>query len=145
MGTADKAAIARHCADTMFRRDKAAKDLGIVIDVTQAGSASATMEIKSGMVNGLGVCHGGYIFALADTAFAFACNGYDRVTYAAGASIEFMRPARLADRLLASASEQYRGRRTGIYDVIVTNQDEQCVALFRGRSHATEQPLIEPD
>jgi len=133
---------ARRCAETMFAKDTASKDMGIAIEVTEAGSANARMEIGAAMVNGLGVCHGGYIFALADTAFAFACNGYGRVTYAAAASIDFMRPARLGDRLLAKASEKYRGRSKGIYDVVVSDQDGRLVALFRGRSHATDELLM---
>jgi acyl-CoA thioesterase len=133
---------ARRCAEAMFAKDTASRDMGIAIEVSEAGSANARMEISAAMVNGLGVCHGGYIFALADTAFAFACNGYGRVTYAAAASIDFVRSARLGDRLLAEASEKYRGRSKGIYDVVVSDQEGRLVALFRGRSHATAEPLI---
>jgi phenylacetic acid degradation protein PaaD len=128
----------------MFAKDAASRELGITIEVREAGSARARMEISGTMVNGLGVCHGGYIFTLADSAFAFACNGYDRVTMAVGATIEFVRPARQGDRLLAEASERYRGRSSGVYDVTVNNQDGQLVALFRGRSRATEDSLITP-
>jgi acyl-CoA thioesterase len=133
---------AKRCADAMFSRDVAARELGITIEVVEAGSARARMEVGRAMVNGHSVCHGGYIFTLADTAFAFACNGYDRVTFAAGATIDFLRPAHLGDRLLADATELYRGRKSGVYDVTVTNQEGETVALFRGRSLATDKPLI---
>jgi acyl-CoA thioesterase len=136
--------LAQSCADAMFARDEASRRLGITIEIVEAGSVRARMKISEAMVNGLGVCHGGYVFTLADSAFAFACNGYDRTTFAAGAAIDFLRPARLGDRLLAEATERYRGRTKGIYDVAVTNQDGQTVALFRGRSHATESPVIAP-
>src|SRR5690606_22328372 len=111
---------ARRCADQMYARDRASRELGIEVDVDDAGSANARMEVTERMINGLGVCHGGYIFTLADTAFAFACNGYDQVTFAAGASIQFVRSARLGDTLLAEAHEQHRGRSSGTYDVAVT-------------------------
>jgi phenylacetic acid degradation protein PaaD len=126
----------------MFASDQASRDLGITVEVSEAGRARARMQVSDAMINGLGVCHGGYIFTLADTAFAFACNGYDRVTFAAGAAIEFVLPARLGDSLVAEASERYRGKRSGIYDVLVHNQDRHLVALFRGRSRATEAPVI---
>jgi acyl-CoA thioesterase len=100
------------------------------------------MEVRDNMLNGHRVCHGGFVFALADTAFAFACNTYDRVTLAAGASIEFLRPAKAGDRLKAIASERFRGGRTGLYDVIVSNQDDEQIALFRGRSHATNEAIL---
>src|SRR5690606_29045256 len=114
----------------------------IAVDVDQAGSARARMEVTERMINGLGVCHGGYIFTLADTTFAFACNGYDQVTFAAGASVQFIRSARLGDVLVAEAREQHRGRSSGIYDVAVTNQDGKLVALFRGQSRATGAPVV---
>lgn len=138
------AETAQRCADRMYSGDFASQAMGINIEVSKPGSACAFMKITAAMVNGLGVCHGGYLFALADTAFAFACNGYNRITVAAGASIDFTRPARLGDRLRAEAREQHRGRTTGLYEVSVTNQDGQLVALFHGRSHSGKEPLIPP-
>lgn len=126
----------------MWEGDIASQDLGMKVEVTDPGAAIASFDVRENMVNGHDICHGGYIFALADSAFAFACNGYDRVTVAAGASIEFVRPARLGDRLRAAAVEASRGGRTGIYDVTVTNQDDQLVAMFRGRSYATREPIL---
>jgi acyl-CoA thioesterase len=141
--TVDELEMAQRCADAMWAKDAASQQLGIEIEVAGRGSVRATMDVSAGMINGHDVCHGGYVFTLADTAFAFACNAYDRVTLAAAASIDFLRPAKQGDRLTAAATERYRGRRTGIYDVVVTNQADEVVATFRGRSHATERALLD--
>ena len=93
------------------------------------------MTITPQMVNGHGTCHGGYIFTLADSAFAFACNGYNQRTVAQHTSLTFIRPGKQGDRLTATAEEQARGGRTGVYDITLTNQDGRKVALFRGRSY----------
>ncbi len=138
----DDSAIARRCAAKMYADDQAAQDLGIQIDVRVPGCAEARMEVRPDMLNGYDVCHGGLIFTLADTAFAFACNTYNKVALAAGASIEFLRPAKLGDQLLATAIERHRGGRSGFYDVVVTNQDAVDVAIFRGRSHTTSKPQL---
>ena len=134
--------IAQKCRDTMWSNDLASQDLGIEVEVTAPGKAVATLSVAKNMVNGHDICHGGFIFTLADTAFAFACNTYNRVTVAAGASIEFVRPGRLGDLLTARASEAHRGGRTGIYDITVSNQDDELIAIFRGRSYATREPLF---
>ena len=136
--------LARRCGQRMFDDDLASRELGVVVEITAPGRAEAEFEVRANMVNGHDICHGGYIFTLADSAFAFACNTYDDITVAAAASIEFLRPAKLGDRLRAVASEQHRGRRNGIYDVVVTNQDGATVALFRGRSHSTGEPFLPP-
>ena len=94
------------------------------------------------MLNGFNVCHGGYLFTLADTAFAYACNAYNKLTLAAGASIDFLQPANPGDLLVATATERRRGRTTGIYDVVISNQDGEEIAIFRGRSHSTSDPLF---
>jgi acyl-CoA thioesterase len=99
------------------------------------------MEIREDMINGFGVCHGGLVFTLADTAFAFACNGYNEQTVAASCHIEFIRPAVLGDELTAIATEDYRGRKNGHYTIAVQNQDEKLVALFRGRSSCTGKAI----
>ncbi len=127
---------ARRCADTMYANDHASKALGIEIDIPAAGEAVATMTVRDDMVNGFDVLHGGLTFALADTAFAFACNAYDAQSFAASAQIEFMRPAMLGDVLRATATEDHRGRRSGYYSVEVRNQQDELVALFRGRCTA---------
>ena len=137
--------IARRCRELMYSTDHASQALGITVQVDQQGAAVATLEVRQTMVNGHDICHGGYIFTLADTAFAFACNTYNRITVAAGASIEFIRPGRLGDTLTAVASEVHRGGRTGTYDVEVKNQGNELVAVFRGRSYATRQAFFQSD
>ncbi len=133
---------ARQCCDWMVAADRATKGIGIEVTVKTAGVAEASMVVTGRMLNGHKVCHGGFIFSLADTAFAYACNGYDNVSVAAAASIEFLRPVKEHDRLTAVASERYRGRRRGVYDVTVSNQDGEQVAEFRGRSHSTGKPML---
>jgi acyl-CoA thioesterase len=139
----DETELAKQCGEAMYENDVAVRELGISVEVTDAGRAEATLEVRAEMLNGHEVCHGGYLFTLADTAFAYACNTYNQVTFAAGAAIEFLRPARLGDRLVATAVERHRGGRAGTYDVRVCNQDGDEIALFRGRSHSTRQALID--
>ena len=134
--------LAKRCGDAMWNDDNASHALGIEMDVSGVGTANARMVIRDDMVNGLDVCHGGLVFALADTAFAFACNAYNNQSFAASCQIEFMRPAKLGDELLAIASEDYRGRRSGYYTVKVQNQRDEAVALFRGRSASNGKALI---
>lgn len=139
------AALARACAERMYAADLASQSLGIDVSVTEPGRAIATMTIRESMLNGQRLCHGGIIFALADTAFAFACNGYDDITVAGGASIDFLRPGRPGDVLTATAIERQRGKRNGVYDVTVCNQDGKDVALFRGKSVATGRRMLTED
>jgi len=134
--------LARACADRMYANDTASKALGIEIEIPEVGSAVATMRVRKDMTNGFDICHGGLIFALADTAFAFACNGYDNLTFAAAASIDFLRPVRLGDELRALAREDYRGTKSGFYTVEVHNQRDEVVAVFRGRSASRGERLL---
>lgn len=134
--------IAQRCAASMWNKDKASQALGIEVSVAAVGAATASMTVRDDMVNGFDVCHGGLVFALADTAFAFACNAYDEQTVAASCQIEFLRPAILGDELLATASEDHRGRKTGYYTVKVHNQDDELVALFRGRSGSKGKVIL---
>ena len=124
---------------SMFARDAASQSLGIRVDVPEPGQARASFVVTDKMLNGFGVCHGGFIFTLADTAFAFACNARDEVTVAAGATIDFLEAAHGGDELTATAVERRRRGRTGVYDVSVTNQSGAEIAIFRGRSHATRR------
>jgi len=133
---------AKLCAERMYSNDAASRALGIRIDVPAAGRAIARMSVRDDMVNGFDVCHGGLVFTLADTAFAFACNAYDRITLAAEGNIDFIRPALLGDELEAVASEEYRGTRNGFYTVQVRNQSDELVAMFRGRSAITDQTIL---
>lgn len=134
---------ARACADRMYANDKASKALGINVEIPEVGSAVATMRVCEDMTNGFDICHGGLIFTLADTAFAFACNAYNDVTVAGSGTIEFLRPAFLDDELRAVALEEHRGQRSGLYAVEVVNQNDEFVAVFRGRSVARGQPLLD--
>jgi acyl-CoA thioesterase len=128
-------ATAERAARAMFDQDLASQKLGMRIVEVRPGYARLVMAVREDMVNGHELCHGGLIFTLADSAFAFACNTYDAVTVAAAAAIEFLLPARLGDELTAIAEERSRSKRIGVYDVIVRNQKGESVALFRGRSH----------
>ena len=136
--------IAKRCAEVMWNDDSASQALGMEVEVTEVGGAIARMVIRDDMVNGLDVCHGGLVFALGDTAFAFACNAYNLQSFAASCHIDFLRPALMGDVLVASASEDYRGRRSGYYTVNIRNQREELVAIFRGRSGSNGKPMV-PD
>jgi len=141
----NKSDIAQRSFETMWANDIASQDLGMQLEITGPGCARARFEVRNEMLNGHAVCHGGFLFALADSACAFACNSYNIVTVSSSASIEFVRPARLGDQLVAIATERHRGGRTGIYDVTITNQDQEVVALFLGRSYATRDPIFQSD
>jgi acyl-CoA thioesterase len=106
------------------------------------GWARVVMRVREDMLNGHGVCHGGMVFALADSAFAFSCNSYNESTVAAAAAIDFLAPAREGDELTAEAAELWRTRRNGIYEITVTNQSGERVALFRGRSYRIDGQVV---
>lgn len=127
--------MANACAEAMFARDQASQQLGMKIVSVAPGRAELSMTVDQRMIQGHGACHGGYLFTLADSAFAFSCNTYDKATVASGCSIEYVMPAKQGDVLIASAEERSRGNRTGIYDITITNQDKQVVAYFRGKSY----------
>ena len=137
--------LAVACRDAMYEKDRASQKLGIEVNIPAAGSAIATMTITKDMVNGFDICHGGLVFTVADTAFAFACNSKNRVTVAADASIDFLQPVKLGDNLTAIAKEVFRGGSAGLTQVTVKNQLGETVALFRGRSHTTKRPLLAPE
>ncbi len=124
----------RQVANAMFARDHTARALDITIDQVGLGSATLTMHVRKDMVNGHDICHGGMMATLCDTAFAYACNSYNLNTVASGFSIEFLLPARLGDTLVAMAVEQPVHGRSGVYDVKLTNQNGDVIALFRGKS-----------
>ena len=134
--------LATRCAEAMYAKDAASKALGIRVEVPAPGEAVAYMTVREDMVNGFDVCHGGLLFTLADTAFAFACNAYDNLTFAAAANIEFIRPALLGDELRARAREDYRGTKRGLYTVEIRNQRDEVVAVFHGRSASRGEPLL---
>ncbi|GLR86676.1 hydroxyphenylacetyl-CoA thioesterase PaaI [Bradyrhizobium iriomotense] len=125
--------IARACAEAMWAEDDASKGLGMEIVEIGPGFATLAMTVRPDMVNGQRIAHGGFIFTLADSAFAFACNSHNERVVAAQGQITFIKPGRLGDRLIATAREVARGGRSGIYDVRVTAGDA-VIAEFRGHS-----------
>jgi acyl-CoA thioesterase len=126
--------LARACAEAMWREDDASKGLGMEIVEVRPGQATLAMTIKPHMVNGQRIAHGGFIFTLADSAFAFACNSHNERAVAAQCNISFIRPGKLGERLTATAREISRSGRSGIYDVRVTADDGTVIAEFRGHS-----------
>ncbi len=135
--------LAQQCADTMWQKDKATQGLGMQLISVSAGSAKLAMTVHPDMINGHGTCHGGYIFTLADSAFAFACNTYDERTVAQHAQVSFIAPAMSGDRLIAHAVERSRTGRSGIYDIAVTLEDGKQIAEFRGLSRTIGGSIIE--
>ena len=125
--------LARACADAMWKEDSASSGLGMEILDMKAGSATMAMTVKPHMVNGHGITHGGFVFLLADSTFAFACNSRNERAVAAHCNISFIRPGKLGDRLIATATEISRSGRSGIYDIRVT-VDGVAVAEMRGHS-----------
>jgi acyl-CoA thioesterase len=142
--------LARRCAQAMYEADRASQALGMEIVEVAAGRATVRMTVTPEMVNGHGIGHGGYTFMVADSAFAFACNGYDLVTVAAACDIVFVAPTRPGDVLEATAIERLRTGRRGVYDVTVTRQpgqdgdaaEPEVVAEFRGVSQSSRDPVL---
>ena len=139
----DATALARRVAQRMYDSDRASRALGMTITAVAPGRATLTMPVRSDMVNGHAICHGGFIFALADSAFAFACNSYNFNTVAQGCSIEYLAPAREGDVLTAVAQERSLAGRTGVYDIEVTNQHGETIALFRGKSYRIKGHIVD--
>jgi acyl-CoA thioesterase len=135
--------VAEQATASLYAGDRASQALGMRIVAVAPGRATLVMRIRADMLNGHAICHGGFVFALADSAFAFACNSHDRNTVAAGAIVDFLAPAREGDELTAEAIEVSRSRRSGIYDVTVTNQHGKRVAMFRGRAHEIGGSVIQ--
>jgi acyl-CoA thioesterase len=129
-------ALARACAEKMWAEDEASRGLGMRIDHIAPGQARLSMTVAPSMVNGHGMCHGGFIFTLADSAFAFACNTYNQQVVAAQCAITYLRPAHLHDKLIAEATERAREGRQGIYDITI-RRGEEIIAEFRGHSRTT--------
>ena len=138
--SADQRAAA--VGESMYARDTASQALGMALEQVRPGYARLRMAVRADMLNGHGSCHGGMVFALADSAFAFACNSHDVVTVASGCSIEFLAPAQEGDELVAEAEERFREGRNGVYDVIVRRADGSLIATFRGRSASTSQSVL---
>jgi acyl-CoA thioesterase len=140
---ATKQQMAEQCAARMWAADRASQSLGMRIEAIAPGRAVLTMCVREDMTNGHDICHGGFIFTLADSAFAFACNTHNRVSVAQAVKIDFVRPAVRGDVLRATAHEVHRGNRSGVYDVEVQRADGKLIACFRGNSHSTDTHLVE--
>ena len=145
----DAETLAKRCAEAMYAHDRASRHLGITIEAVGPGRATARMRVADTMINGHDICHGGYLVLLADTAFAFACNTYNRRTVAQGADVSFLETAHLGDSLVAEAVERVRRGRSGIYDVTVSRVTDgghaDVIAEFRGRSRVVSGTLVSPE
>lgn len=131
----DPQALAELAGKTMYERDPASQALGMKLDAIRPGYARMSMRVRADMLNGHQTCHGGFIFMLADSAFAFACNSHNFNTVGAGCTIDYLAPGREGDLLVAEAVEQALAGKTGVYDVTVKNEEGRTIALFRGKSH----------
>jgi len=140
---AEAQSLAERVAAAMYARDAASQAMGMRISGIGPGHAELTMTVRADMLNGHAICHGGFIFSLADSAFAFACNSYNLNTVASGCAIDFVAPAREGDVLTAFARERSASGRTGVYDIEVKNQRGEPVAFFRGKSYRIKGHVIE--
>jgi acyl-CoA thioesterase len=140
--SSDAQSLAERVAAEMFARDPASQAMGMRIVKVGPGSAELTMKVRADMLNGHATCHGGFIFTLADSAFAFACNSANLATVASGCTIDFIAPAREDDVLIAIGLERSLSGRTGIYDIEVRNQRGEMIALFRGKSYRIKGHVI---
>jgi acyl-CoA thioesterase len=127
----------------MHKDDHFALHMGLDIEHSEAGASRLSLTVREEMLNGHAICHGGTIFTLADTALAHASNSYNVVSVAVSCAIEFVAPARLNDRLTATAEEQLKAGRNGVYDVRVVNQHDDLVALFRGKTRAIGGSIVD--
>jgi acyl-CoA thioesterase len=142
LSPAEAQALAEATAAAMWSRDRAAQALGLKIVRVQPGAALLTMIVRNDMVNGHHICHGGMIFSLADTAFAYACNSYNKNTVASACHIDFLAPAKEGETLEAEAVEQSAAGRTGVYDITVRTSGGKTIALFRGKSYRINGEVI---
>ncbi|WP_036590690.1 hydroxyphenylacetyl-CoA thioesterase PaaI [Oceanospirillum maris] len=134
--------LANRCAQKMYESDWAAQALEMTIIDVREGYAKLSMVVRKDMSNGHGICHGGMMFTLADTAFAYSCNSYNKVTVAAGCNIEFIAPGKLGDTLVAEAKKVSLAGRSGIYDVTISNSAGDPIAYFRGKSRQIKGEII---
>jgi acyl-CoA thioesterase len=135
--------IAEQSVQALFAGDCASQFLGMKIEAVMPGEASVSMRVRDDMLNGHQTCHGGLLFSLADSAFAFACNSYGDNVVAAQCSIDYLAPAHGGDVLTAVAKQIWQGGRSGLYAVSVSNQKGELLALFRGRSHRIAGRVVE--
>ena len=138
----DPQQLAQAVANAMWSRDNATQALGMEVLAVGPGTATIAMPVRTDMLNGHHMCHGGYIFTLADSAFAYACNSYNQNTVASACHIDFLAPARLGDVLEAEAVERSAAGRTGVYNITVRVRGGKTVALFRGKSYRIQGEVI---
>lgn len=138
----DPQALAKAAADAMWAEDNASRGLGMRLERVSPGGAVLSMEITAAMVNGLGICHGGFIFTLADSACAFASNSYNQRMVLQSSQITLLAPARLGMRLTAEATERHRAERSAIYDVAVRSEMGDAIAEFRGHVRSIPGTLV---
>jgi acyl-CoA thioesterase len=139
----DAHAVAEAVRQGMFSGDAASQAMGMQIEAVGPGYARVAMSVRSDMLNGFKICHGGLITTLADSAFAFACNSHNEMTVASGIVVDFLAPAHEGDNLVAECHEVARTGRTGVYDIKVTNQHGKTVVVMRGRSHTIKgKPVV---
>lgn len=142
LSAADAQNLAEAVAAQMYARDRASQMMGMRIAKVGPGHAELVMAVRADMLNGHATCHGGFIFTLADSAFAFACNSNNLTTVASGCTIDFVAPAREGDVLTAVAQERSASGRTGVYDIDIHNQRGEKIALFRGKSYRIKGHVI---
>ncbi|HEV2219188.1 MAG TPA: hydroxyphenylacetyl-CoA thioesterase PaaI [Casimicrobiaceae bacterium] len=135
--------LAERVGRAMLARDAASKALGMRLESIAPGCSELTMSVRPDMLNGHAICHGGYIFLLADSTFAFACNSHNRNTVAQGCSIDYIAPVHAGDMLRATGTERSRSGRTGVYDVEVRDQHGRMVAMFRGKSYRIDGQVVD--
>jgi acyl-CoA thioesterase len=139
----DPLALAEAVGHELYARDRNAQSVGIKLDEIRPGFARMHLKIRPEMANSHDICHGGVIFTLADTAFAYACNSYNHSTVASGCSIDFVAPAHVGETLTAVAEERARSGRTGLYDIEVRNSHDQTVAYVRGKSYRIKGEVVQ--
>ena len=135
-------ALAQECAEFMLNSDPVSQGLGIKLESVSSGNATVSMTITNAMLNGHKTCHGGILFSVADSAFAFACNSQNHAAVAASCTIDFLLPALVGDKLSAVATLYHQGGRTGVYHVTLKNQNDQVIAFFKGNSARIKRNVL---
>lgn len=138
----DPLELAQAVGREMYARDNTAHFLGIQLDAIGPGWARMHLKVRSEMANGHGICHGGIIFTLGDTTFAYSCNSHNHNAVASGCAIDYVAPAHVGDTLYAVGEERAVAGRTGVYDIEITNQDGKRIAYFRGRSYRIKGTVV---
>lgn len=139
----DRIAVASEVGSAMYDRDRVAQRLGMALETVRPGYAAIAMTVSEDMINGHGICHGGYLFALADTACAYACNSYNVNTLSQAVNIVFMAPAQCSDRLVAEATESNHAGRTSTYDIKVFNGERKVIAVAQGQCRSLRGKLVD--